>query len=371
MFGPESITDNSFLIADNLRSRRLGVPIEMCGFSLEAEWKYDALDKQIIDEVDDSIRRPDLAKVATLMFENNHALEETLVQVGKPLAPDKLRFWHIQSGRKAYILLWEASEGENTAHFVTYLSRGPNGSSAEKETREDFFNLRRLKRQRDDFLLAEHKPRFDVIKPLALANTLPYQGKKSNKYTFFTMPFAAGYAELHLDVVTEPVNIPYFRHAFSLTSEMEEASLEQFNKGPLSLLREMTEIVRQVHNHQDLLRIITSTEPYNRINRQRNDVLVALALIHQLLEGRFPKGFSVNSGDLMGRFDTEGRLSLLLTSLRGSLSQAFPMYTWIDMMQKHFEPIGNGRQLLQFAPDLQKADLEMVYDQARAMLKPV
>ncbi len=400
MMSGEVITKESLPVCD-LAGNNLGIPMRFNALSPRAYEDFRRQD-QLFMASERSIRIADLPQVAAAMFGADDSLPKTLKSLGVNGDVRSLDVWQLQAGQKAYIMLWRAETEVEPVFFASYLAREPAGFKLSREADADFENLSALKAARDKQLKAEHKPNFDIVRPLVLGQTAPVAAMNRNSYKFFTMPLVTDKCELSFDVEQFPggLTCAYFRHAYYTDPAVAAINEEQVALGPGSFIREFIEMSKSMVPHLEritslspntlpglvahiqgqgmvsqLMANLNQISPAKRFHAIREKVLTGAALIYHLSKGRMPNELMVNAGDLMAKFLPGNDVALTLMTIRGGYGKPMNERKWVELMLDHKEVIklqGRDEGNLAQAPFcymLEPKDLFSILSKAQKMLK--
>lgn len=296
------------------------------------------------------------------MFQGNTVLEGTLEDLTGTSEFSRVWSCQLQAGDRAYIILHLATVRGCIIPFVSYLSRGPEGTALAGEARDNYNGLKYLNGEFQRRLQADIQRHFSVINPIAFGLSGEYEGKR---YPFFTMPLSDR-GELGLYVY--PSNIgtnrillphPFFAYANPIGELEEEIQVRQFNQArefgkQLDLIfnRLPADIQRSGIFSRRFKAELEKLPLAKAYFRGLDDLLTANALVFILSGGRFPKEFHVNAGDWMAYISRDGHLSLQLVTVRGGLGIEhirdgnLDLQWWIGEMRNHIEPVAGYRELL-------------------------
>lgn len=349
-----------------------------------------------------SIRITDLPHVARQMFEGNDALPKTLNGLGVNGDVLALDAWQLQAGQKAYIMLWRASTSAEPAFFASYVAREPAGFKLSREAEADYANLSNLKAARDKQLRAEHKSGFDIVRPIALAQTASVTEMNGNAYKFFTMPLVTDRCELSFDVEQFPggLTCAYFRHAYFTDPSVAQINDEQVDLGPKSFIKDFLALSRGLVPQLELITSLSTDslpgllahmqgqglvnelmarvngiDAAKRFQAIREKVLTGAALIYHLSKGRMPNEFMVNAGDFMAKFLPGNDIALTIMTVRGGFGKPMNERKWVEQMLDHKEviKIGDASQGKQaqapFCYLLEPKDMYRILSRAEKMLR--
>jgi len=290
---------------------------------------------------------------------------------------------HLETGKKAYILLCDTVVDDTSYPFVIYLSRGWQGTHLDEETRADFGNLPVLANLFETRLKPFARHKYTVVRPIAI-EYLPYNGRL---YPFYTTPLVEDMGELYIDFCPLDIPIlgpgfPWFHYALQFDNEEMRKTNEQQTERTLQLAEKIASLYRQFSpDIRAFFKRVNRIPDTLNFNAQKIDLLIGTALIYILTDGLFPQQFSINAGDYMAKIGRNW-LTLKLMTTRGGLIQLgepvngiLPPEPWMLRMQSQVEPCLEFLEPMyrkRFSPfsNLEDIVLLKVFRKAKKLVRP-
>lgn len=313
-----------------------GFPYSWCAHPHDE--KFFIFERAIIHEVTNLLKKDDLPDFCPHMFDSSDALEQTVYAIAGEGNIKKIRGTHLNLGKKALILLHEVEVDWKPHHFVTYLSRGAEGTVLGDEAVADYRNLTYLSQQFRARLSPEASKKHRVIQPIAYGLSSEYRGEK---YPFFTMPVVNDADEIKYNIHPYLVNgqmfgAPSIIYAYPFDRKTREVNENQYRQG-LSLATKIKKLTRQ-RGFDEAIRIAENTEAGILYKTMSTEILTQLSLIYLLSQNRFPREFLVSAGDIMAKIAKHSLENITSITIRGGFGGELTEQTFITRLREQEEP---------------------------------
>lgn len=272
-------------------------------------------------DIDDSqllTRSRLLGKLTTFFSNNTQTLESTLGALGVSDI-DGLTTTQLQVGLKAYILLHQAWQKrrmgppKRVGSFITYLSKGAEGTYLGDEAHNDFAALKALHQRHTSLFSEKFCAKFQIVNPFT-EFSVPIG---DTQFPAFTMPFMP-YGELHLRTVfagslmSGYIPIPYLGYAVDFTKDIKRVEHTQ-EKHALIIRRGMAQPTEET--------VLAAHQSQHVLTRQFHDLIRFYISIWEAADHHIINEFQICAGDVLGIVDRKGIKKGSICTIRGGFSE--------------------------------------------------